>query len=182
MLSADKLKEISSERQVNVEQLAGHLVRAGFDQKKAIVAVKNWKKGLFKPKPSTDDIRRLASALSVEENDITDWRSSCKYAPISARKARLVTQLINGRSVQDAMDLLKFTNKRAASVIDKVLKSAVANADEQQADVDNLYISSTRVDDAGTRIGTKRWIPKDRGRAHPIRKKACHIHITVTEI
>jgi large subunit ribosomal protein L22 len=79
------------------------------------------------------------------------------------------------------MDLLKFTRKRAASMIDKVLKCAVADADEQQADVDNLYVSEARVDDAGIRIGTKRWIPKDRGRAHPIRKKACHIYVTVTE-
>jgi large subunit ribosomal protein L22 len=79
------------------------------------------------------------------------------------------------------MDILKFTRKRAATMVDKVLKSAVADADEQQADVDNLYISEARVDDAGVRIGTKRWIPKDRGRAHPIHKKACHIHITVTE-
>jgi len=93
----------------------------------------------------------------------------------------LVTQLIVGRTVQDAMDTLKFTRKRAAAIIDKVLKSAVADADEQQADVDNLYVSSARVDDAGNRIGTKRWMPKDRGRAHPINKKACHIHITVTQ-
>ena len=182
MLSSDKLKEISRERQMNIEQLARHLVKAGFDQKQAVVAIKNWSRGLYKPQPSADDIQRLASALSVEENELADWRSSCRYAPISARKARLVTQLIAGRSVQDAMDLLKFTRKRAATIIDKVLKSAVADADEQQADVDNLYISSARVDDAGTRIGTKRWIAKDRGRAHPIRKRACHIHITVTQI
>lgn len=182
MLSSEKLKEISRDRQVSVEELARHLVRAGFEQKKAVSAVKNWSKGLFKPNPGAEDMRRLASALSVEANDIADWCSSCRYAPISARKARLVTELINGRSVQDAMDVLKFTRKRAASIIDKVLKSAVADADEQQADVDSLYVSSARVDDAGVRIGTKRWIPKDRGRAHPIRKKACHIHITVTQI
>ena len=182
MLSSEKLKEVSRDRQVNNEELARHLVRAGLDQDKAVSAVKNWQKGLFKPMPGAEDIRRLASALSVEVNDLAAWHSSCKYAPVSARKARLVTQLINGRSVQDAMDVLKFTPKRAASIIDKVLKSAVADADEQQADVDNLYVSSARVDDAGVRVGTKRWIPKDRGRAHPIRKKACHIHITVTEI
>ena len=80
------------------------------------------------------------------------------------------------------MDILKFTNKRAAGMVDKVLKTAVADADEQRADVDNLYVSEARVDDAGVRIGTKRWIAKDRGRAHPIRKKACHIHVTVTQI
>ena len=182
MLSAEKLKEICQERKVSTESLAGHLARGAFDVQKATVAVRNWQKGLFKPEPRTDDIRRLATALSVEANDLADWRSSYRYAPISARKARLVTQLIVGRSVQDAMDILKFTGKRAAEMIDKVLKSAVASADEQQADTDNLYVSSARVDDAGVRIGTKRFIPKDRGRANPIRKTACHIHITVTRV
>ncbi len=107
--------------------------------------------------------------------------STCRYAPFSARKARLVTDMICGLAVQDAMDMLKFTPKRAAVIVDKVLKTAVADADEQQADVDKLYVSEARVDDAGVRAGTKRWIPKDRGRAHPIRKKACHIHITVSQ-
>jgi large subunit ribosomal protein L22 len=181
MLSTEKFNELCQERQISVDELADHLARGGFDRQKAAVAVRNWQKGLFKPEPGTEDIRRLATALSAEVNDLMDWRSSYRYAPISARKARLVTQLISGREVQDAMDVLKFTRKRAATMIDKVLKSAVANADEQQADVDNLFVSSARVDDAGVRIGTKRWIPKDRGRAHPIRKKACHIHITVTQ-
>ncbi|HUS73983.1 MAG TPA: 50S ribosomal protein L22 [Sedimentisphaerales bacterium] len=181
MLSANKLKECCQWRQIGVEQLAGQLVRGRLDIGKAITAVKNWQKGLFKPIPRSEDVRRLASALSVDVNDLLDWRSSYRFAPMSARKARLVTQLIVGRSAQDAMDILKFTRKRAATMIDKVLKSAVADADEQQADVDSLYVSSARVDDAGVRIGTKRWIPKDRGRAHPISKKACHIHVTVTQ-
>ena len=181
MLSTEKFNELCQERQIGVDELAEHLSRGGFDRQKATVAVRNWQKGLFKPEPGTEDIRRLATALSAEVNDLVVWRSSYRYAPVSARKARLVTQLISGRDVQDALDILKFTRKRAATMIDKVLKSAVANADEQQADIDNLYISSARVDDAGVRIGTKRWIPKDRGRAHPIRKKACHIHITVTQ-
>ena len=181
MLSADKLNELCQQRQMDLEQLAGRLVRPGLDKEQAMTAVKNWQKGLFKPKPQPDDIRHLAEALSVEVNDLIDWRSSYRFAPISAQKARLVAQLITGRSVQDAMDILKFTRKRAATMIDKVLKSAVADADEQQADVDNLYVSCARVDDAGIRIGTKRWIPKDRGRVHPILKKACHIHITVTQ-
>lgn len=182
MLSAGKLQELCRERQMDIGQLAERLAGARLNKKQAVAAVKNWQKGLFKPEPRADDIRRLATALSVEVNDIADWRSSYRFAPMSARKARLVTQLIVGRSVQNAMDLLKFTRKRAATMIDKVLRSAVADADEQQVDVDNLYVSSARVDDAGIRIGTKRWIPKDRGRAHPIRKKACHIHITVTQI
>ena len=85
------------------------------------------------------------------------------------------------KAIQDALDILKFTSKRAASMIAKVLKSAVAGADEQQADTEKLYVSCARVDDAGIRIGTKRFIEKDRGRAHPIQKKACHIHVTVTQ-
>ncbi len=182
MLSAEKFRELSQERQIDVQQLAGHIARAGLSDEEASVAIANWQKGLFKPKPQTEDIRRLASALGVEENDLADWRSSCRYAPVSARKARLVTQLIVGRPVQDATDILKFTRKRAAGIVDKVLKTAIADADEQRADVDNLYVCRARVDDAGVRIGTKRWIPKDRGRAHPIRKKACHIHVTVTQI
>lgn len=164
-----------------MEQLADQLARPGLDKKEAVAVVKNWQKGLFKPMPHSEDVRRLAAALSVDVNDLIDWRSSYRFAPISARKARLVTQLIVGRSAQDAMDILKFTRKRAATMIDKVLKSAVADADEQQADVDNLYVSSARVDDAGVRVGTKRWMPKDRGRAHPISKKACHIYVTVTQ-
>jgi large subunit ribosomal protein L22 len=182
MLSADKLQEFCRERQMNIEQLADRLAGPKLNKKQAIAAIRNWQKGLFKPKPKSDDIRRLAGALSVEVNDIADWRSSYRFAPMSASKVRLVAQLIVGRSVQDAMDILKFTRKRAATMIDKVLRSAVADADERQVDVDNLYVSSARVDDAGIRIGTKRWIAKDRGRSHPIRKKACHIHITVTQV
>ncbi len=181
MLSADKLKQLCRQKQTGAEQLASQLVRGGLNERQAAVAVENWRKGLFKPEPRREDIHRLAAALSVRENDLADWRSSYRFAPISPRKARLVTQLIAGRSVQDAMDILKFTRKRAAKMIDKVLRAAVADADEQQADVDNLYVTCARVDDAGIRVGTKRWRPKDRGRAHPIHKKACHIHITVTQ-
>ena len=182
MLSAEKLDKLCRQRQADVRELASQLVRTGLDQKEAVAAIKNWRRGLFRPVPRTEDVRHLAAALSVDTNDLSDWNSSYRYAPCSARKARLVTELIDGRSVQDAMDILKFTSKRAASMIDKVLKAAVAGADEQQADVESLYVSQARVDDAGVRIGTKRWIAKDRGRAHPIRKKACHIHVTVTQI
>jgi large subunit ribosomal protein L22 len=181
MLSANKLKGLCQQRQMNIEDLAAQLVEGNLNRKKAASAIKNWQKGLFKPIPRRENIRRLATALSVEENELVEWHSSCRFAPFSARKARLVTQLIAGRGVQDAMDILKFTRKRAAETVNKVLKSAIADADEQQADVDNLYVSEARVDDAGIRIGTKRWIAKDRGRAHSLRKTACHIHITVAQ-
>jgi large subunit ribosomal protein L22 len=181
MLSATKLTEVAKRQQVTTEELAQSLAHGGVDLKDAVSALRNWQRGLFKPQPKMDDVRRLAEALSVELTEIADWRSSYRYAPLSARKARLVTELIVGRSVQDAMDILKFTRKRAAPMVDKVLKAAVADADEQQADVDTLYVKEARVDDAGIRLGTKRWIPKDRGRAHPIEKKACHIYVTVSQ-
>jgi large subunit ribosomal protein L22 len=181
MLSSTKLKELCTERDVSVEQLAGHLSRGSLSVSKAMTAVKNWQKGLYKPRPSTEDIERLAGVFGVEASRLSQWRSSCRYAPMSARKARLVCQLISGRNVQDALDVLKFTRKRAAEVIRKVLESAIANADEQEADVESLYICEARADGAGRRIGTKTWIAKDRGRAHPICKEASHIHITVAE-
>jgi len=182
MLSAVKLKEICKEHKVSVEQLAEQIARPGLDKDAAVSALKNWQRGLFKPAPRTEDIRKIAAGLSVEPNDLAGWHSLYLYAPQSCRKARLVTQLIMGRRVQDALDILKFTRKRAAEMVTKVLKAAIADADEQQADVDKLYVSEARVDDAGIRIGTKRWIAKDRGRAHQIRQRACHIHVTVTEI
>ncbi|MBW8015984.1 MAG: 50S ribosomal protein L22 [Planctomycetes bacterium] len=161
--------------------IASRITHGGFDVKAAVKAINNWRKGLYKPKPTADDVERLADALSVEVAEISEWRASYKYAPSSPTKARLVTALISGRSTQDALDVLKFEHKRAARMIEKVLQTAIAAADESAADVDNLYISESRVDGAGRRIGTKTWIAKDRGRAHPIKKQACHIHIAVSE-
>jgi len=182
MLSGMKLKEVSERQRVTIEDLARSIARGGLDLQDAVSTVRNWQKGLLKPLPRSEDVRRLADALSVEVNDISDWHSSYRYAPMAAGKVRLVMKLIAGRPVQDAMDILKFTHKRAAPMVDKVLKAAVADADEQQVDVDDLYVAEARVDEAGIRLGTKRWIPKDRGRAHPIRKKACHIHVTVSRM
>ncbi len=181
MLSGKKLKQLGQQRKVSVEQLAGQLARAGLEKQAAVSAVKNWERGLFKPRPRSEDVKRLAAALGVEANELAGWCSSYRYAPLSPSKARLVTQLIVGRPVQDALDILKFTRKRAVEMVSKALRAAVADADEQEADVDNLYVSEARVDDAGIRIGTKRWMAKDRGRAHSLRKKGCHIHVTVSQ-
>jgi large subunit ribosomal protein L22 len=181
MLSATKLKEVAERQRVTIEDLARGIVRGGLDLQDAVAAVRNWRRGLMRPLPKTEDVQKLADALSVEVNEISDWHSYYRYAPMAARKVRLVTELIAGRRVQEAMDVLKFTRKRAAPMVNQVLKAAVADADEHQADVDTLYIKEARVDEAGIRLGTKRWIPKDRGRAHPIRKKACHIHVTVSQ-
>ncbi len=182
MLSSYKLKKIFRRQSRTVEQLAEQIVRPGLNRKAAVSAIKNWQKGLFKPIPRKQDMEKLASALSVEVNDISEWCSTYRYAPGSPLKARPVARMIVGRPVQDAMDILKFTKKRSAAMINKVLKSAIADADEQQAETDNLYVASAIIDDAGVRIGTKRFRAKDRGRAHAIAQKASHIHVTVSLI
>jgi large subunit ribosomal protein L22 len=182
MLSAKKLDNLIKSTGISITELAEKMVRPGMDKKQAMSALRNWRKGLLRPIPRKADVEALAGALGVEAVKISEWHSSVKYAPTSPRKAGLVTQLIAGRGAQDAIDLLKFTHKRAASMIEKALKSAVASADEDSADVENLYVCQARVDGAGLRMGCKRWIAKDRGKAHRIRKMASHIHVTVTEL
>jgi large subunit ribosomal protein L22 len=106
------------------------------------------------------------------------YHATHRFARIAPRKARLVADLIRGRSVDDAMVQLEMSKKRAAWYIKAVLQSAIANAEEQEATVQNLFISESRVDEGPT---IKRFQPKDRGRAHPINKRTSHIHIAVDE-
>ena len=104
------------------EKLAEGLARPGLGVKQAASAIKNWQKGLFKPNPRRQDVEKLADVLGVDANELNVWKASYRYAPISPHKARLVTQLIMGRNVQNALDILQFTHKRAASMVSKVLK------------------------------------------------------------
>ena len=181
MLSSRKLNSICAEKNITASKLSSYLSSGRLDSKAALSAVKNWQKGLMKPAPKTEDIEAIAKGLGVEAKEISSWTSNYRYAPSSPSKARLVTQLIAGRNAQDALDVLKFTPKRAATMVVKVLEAAIASADEAEADVEKLFICEARVDGAGRRLGTKSWIAKDRGRAHPIRKQASHIYVTVTE-
>ena len=107
------------------------------------------------------------------------WQATYKYARISARKARLIIDLIRGRHVQEALDILKYTPNRAAAMISKTLTSAVANANEAEADVDRLYVEQARIDEGPS---MKRFQPKDRGRAHPILKRTSHIFVAVEQM
>jgi large subunit ribosomal protein L22 len=106
------------------------------------------------------------------------WKAQHCFARISQRKVQLIVNLIRGRNVNDALGLLKFTPNRAAVMVKKVLSSAVANADEAEADVDVLVVSQAYVDGAPT---MKRFEPKDRGRSHPILKRTSHITVVVDE-
>ena len=100
-------------------------------------------------------------------------------ARLSAQKARLVADQVRGRQVEDALDLLTYSNKKGADVIRKLLNSAIANAEHNEgADVDELKISEIYVDEGMT---MKRIMPRAKGRADRILKRSCHISITVTD-
>jgi large subunit ribosomal protein L22 len=101
-----------------------------------------------------------------------------RFARIAPRKARLLMDLIRGRDVDDALSLLRFSKQRASGMIEKVVKSAVANAGEQEADTDMLYVAKAWVD-PGPII--KRFQPKDRGKAYSIKKRTSHLVVTLDE-
>jgi large subunit ribosomal protein L22 len=106
------------------------------------------------------------------------WSAQHRFARISPTKARLVIDMIRHRPVSEALDVLRFSKRRASVLIDQVLRSAMANADEQEADVRRLVVSEARIDPGPY---YPRWQPKDRGRAHPIAKRTSHIIVTVRE-
>jgi large subunit ribosomal protein L22 len=106
------------------------------------------------------------------------YRASHRFARISPRKARLVADLIRGMRIDTAMSELDFSKQRGAWYLKAVLKSAIANAEENNADVESLVVSATHVDEGPV---IKRFRPKDRGRAHPIRKPTSHLHIELEE-
>lgn len=107
------------------------------------------------------------------------FQAKHRYARISPRKARLLMDLVRGRDVDDAITMLKFSKQRASGMIEKVIRSAVANATEQEASGRNaLFVAEARVD-AGPVI--KRFQPKDRGKAYSIMKRTSHLVVTVDE-
>ena len=106
------------------------------------------------------------------------WKAIHRFARIGPGKVRGVVDMIRGMGVDEAMNVLKFTPNRAAGLVRKTLASAVANADEAEADVELLYVQTATVDEAAT---IKRWKFKDRGRVFPIHKRNSHITIVVEE-
>ena len=100
-------------------------------------------------------------------------------AKISAQKARLVADQIRGKSAEEALNVLAFSNKKAAALVKKVLNSAIANAEHNEgADVDELKVSSIYVNEGMT---MKRIRPRAKGRADRILKRSCHITVKVAD-
>lgn len=108
------------------------------------------------------------------------FQAKHRFARIGPRKARLLMDLVRGRDVDDAINLLRFSKQRASGMIEKVIRSAVANASEQEVATsrNTLYVAEARVD-AGPVI--KRFQPKDRGKAYPINKRTSHLVVSIDE-
>lgn len=102
-----------------------------------------------------------------------------KYIRISPQKSRLVADQIRGLPVAQALEILQFSDKKAASSLRKAVESAIANAEHNEgADVDELRVASVRVD-AGPTI--KRWRARAKGRVGRIKKRSSHIVVTVSD-
>jgi ribosomal protein L22 len=107
-------------------------------------------------------------------------RAQAKWVRTSARKARLVLDHIRGRSVPEARTILAFTQRAAATDIEKVLRSAVANAEANHGlDGDELLVELAYADEGPT---LKRWKPRARGRVNRIRKRTCHVTLVLAEM
>ena len=106
-------------------------------------------------------------------------RAVAKYLRISPRKVRLNADLIRGKRVEDALNLLTHTPKAGAKVVSKVVQSALANAGQDKSiDVDTLFVKTIFVNQGPT---LKRFRPKPMGRAGRIRKRTCHITVVLSE-
>ncbi|KAA3629667.1 MAG: 50S ribosomal protein L22 [Proteobacteria bacterium] len=105
--------------------------------------------------------------------------ATLRFARLSAQKGRLIADQIRGQSVDRALNLLKFSPKKAAHIMRKVLESAVANAEHNEgADIDELKVAKVTVDEGPTQ---KRIQARAKGRANRIMKRTSHITVTVAD-
>ena len=114
-----------------------------------------------------------------EKTTPTTYNAILRGVRMSPRKVRLVVALVRGRSVNDAIDILKVTTKKMAPVITKLVKSAIANAQQNATvDIDRLYIAEAYAD-GGQMF--KRFLPRAQGRGFTIRKRTSHITLKLKE-
>ena len=112
----------------------------------------------------------------------TGYMARHRYARLTARKARLVADMVRGKDVNEALEILQFSPRRAAAFYLKVLRSAVANASiDETVNVNRLFVSDIRADDGPLHMGRLRWRPGPQGRAMPYRKRTSHLTVVVNE-
>jgi len=121
--------------------------------------------------------------MSTAQTTASLYTAKHRHARISARKARLIANVIRGRSANDALEYLMFAPQRAAAMYLKVLKSAIANADQDEGvNVNRLFLADVRADEGPIQGGRKRYRPGPQGRAMPYTKKTCHLTVRVAEV
>lgn len=120
----------------------------------------------------------MKKKYDADGGKVGGYRSSWRFARISARKARLLVDLIRNRPLEEATNLLAFSKKRGAVMVAKVLNCAAANADMKEADMTALYVAESFCDDGPI---TKRMQPKDRGKSYTIFKRTCHITVVLKD-
>ena len=115
----------------------------------------------------------------MEENTVLEARATLNHARISARKVKIVADLIRGKDVNEALAIVKFTPKASSEIIEKLLKSAIANAENNHnMNSQNLYIAEIYANQGPT---LKRIRPAAKGSAVRIRKRTSHITIVLRE-
>ncbi|MDY0190643.1 MAG: 50S ribosomal protein L22 [Desulfuromonas sp.] len=106
-------------------------------------------------------------------------KAKLRYVRMSAQKARLVVDMIRGKNVQDALNILRFSPQKPAGIVSELVKSAVANAEQKGvSDVDAMYVKAITVDQGPA---LKRFIPRAQGRASKIRKPTSHVQVVLDE-
>jgi len=178
ILDPERLQDALKDAGLSVDDVSEGIARPGFSQARARAAVKNWLRGGSTPKAKSEDIEGRARLLNLRVTDIAQFDATHRWARISARKVRLVADLIRDEDIDSALSALRFSKKRAAVFVRKALDAAIASAEENDADVTKLIVSVSKVDEGPT---MKRFQPKDRGRAHPIMKRSSHITVAVVE-
>jgi len=116
----------------------------------------------------------------INLDEVAGSRSTHKFARLSASKARVVLDLIRDEDLDRAREELQFCDRGAATVVSKVLESAVSNAENNEnLSADELYVAECWADEGPT---LKRWRPRARGRATRINKRTCHITVVVAQL
>lgn len=116
------------------------------------------------------------------ENRHTEFRATHRYARMAPRKAQPIMEMIRGLNASAALDLLRHDNHRASAFIYKVLASAVANAmQDENVRPNRLEVNQAYVQEGPLLFGRLRYRPASMGRATPIRKRTCHLHVRLVD-
>ncbi len=116
-----------------------------------------------------------------DNSNAPEYRARLHYAPMASRKAKQVVDLIRGKSVNQALEQLMYINRRAAPMLSKLLKSAVANASQAGAvDVNELFVKYVVANEGPLKQRRMRFRPGPQGRAMPIRKRTTHFELVLS--